>query len=198
MNSSVNINCQNLLIIITGLPASGKSTLAAWLGQQLSIPVLSKDAIREILFDELGWSDRAWASKLGVATIQLMFHFATSQLNANGAVIMDNLFAPDVSTPQFNHLQEKTDAKIIQIVCQASFQTCFRRFEHRAIHENRHPGHGDTAVIQKWRKDPLENKSLAMPLKGDLILVNTETFANVNYQSILNQILELTLKNTGD
>jgi predicted kinase len=39
------------LIAMAGLPATGKSTLARALGQALDVPVLSKDAIRAVLFE---------------------------------------------------------------------------------------------------------------------------------------------------
>ncbi|PYI66313.1 hypothetical protein CVV68_14940 [Arthrobacter livingstonensis] len=39
------------LILVNGLPASGKSTLARALGSHLDIPVISKDAIKEPLAD---------------------------------------------------------------------------------------------------------------------------------------------------
>jgi tRNA uridine 5-carbamoylmethylation protein Kti12 len=57
------------LIIVTGRPAAGKSTLAKWLGQRLDMPVLSKDGIKEILFEELGWHDREWSKRLGRASL---------------------------------------------------------------------------------------------------------------------------------
>ena len=45
-------------ILVCGLPATGKSTMAAYLSKQLGIPMFSKDAIKERLFDTLGFSSR--------------------------------------------------------------------------------------------------------------------------------------------
>jgi predicted kinase len=67
------------LIIVTGRPASGKTTLARWLAQEIHLPVVSKDSIREVLFERLGWKDRPWAQLLGRVSIDLMFHFAEMQ-----------------------------------------------------------------------------------------------------------------------
>jgi hypothetical protein len=37
------------------------------LSQELRLPLVSKDSIREELFDRLGWKDRKWAQELGKA-----------------------------------------------------------------------------------------------------------------------------------
>ena len=50
-----------LVVIITGPPASGKSMLGRELARRLALPLLSKDLFKEVLFDQLGWSDREWS-----------------------------------------------------------------------------------------------------------------------------------------
>ena len=42
------------LIIIAGMPASGKSTVAEKLSRIFGYPVLEKDALKEELFDTIG------------------------------------------------------------------------------------------------------------------------------------------------
>ncbi len=37
------------------MPASGKSTIAIRISEALGIPMLSKDSIKEVLFDDLGF-----------------------------------------------------------------------------------------------------------------------------------------------
>jgi len=39
-------------ILVTGIPAAGKSTIAAELSNHLLFPVVSKDSIKELLFDD--------------------------------------------------------------------------------------------------------------------------------------------------
>lgn len=179
------------LIIVTGPPASGKSTLATWLSKQLKIPVLSKDTVRECLFDHLGWGERLWAQKLGKASIALMLHVAKVQLDSGGSIILDNAFDPTPSTRQFETLHEETKATFVQIVCQAKTETCMKRFKQRAKKGNRHVGHGDTAVITQWQDIPPQFKRFsALPLTGKIITVNTEDFALIDYGKILVEIEE--------
>jgi len=63
-------------LIITGAPASGKSTLGRQLAAALSLPYLSKDLFKETLFDSLGWQDRAWSQRLGGTSMALLFRSA--------------------------------------------------------------------------------------------------------------------------
>jgi len=46
------------LIIINGLPGTGKTTIAKPMAEQLGFPLVSKDTIKEFLFDTIGVSDR--------------------------------------------------------------------------------------------------------------------------------------------
>ena len=45
------------LIIIAGMPASGKSTAAEKLSRIFGYPVLEKDALKEELFDTIGFQN---------------------------------------------------------------------------------------------------------------------------------------------
>jgi hypothetical protein len=57
-----------MYVLVTGLPASGKSTLAKAPAAELRLPLLGKDPVKETLADVLGAggpSDVEWSSRLG-------------------------------------------------------------------------------------------------------------------------------------
>jgi len=56
-------------ILVAGMPASGKSTIAVRISESLGIPMLSKDSIKEMLFDDLGFHSRAEKVQLGTAAM---------------------------------------------------------------------------------------------------------------------------------
>jgi predicted kinase len=176
------------LIIVTGRPASGKTTLARWLAQELHIPVVSKDSIREVLFERLGWRDRPWAQLLGQASIDLMFHFAEIQLEAGRSLILDNAFDPALSVPRFRALLARYHAEIIQIICNADAETLFERFKARAASGDRHPGHGDEDVFEQLRSYLAQDRSPILDIDGAVVEVDTTDLARVDYQELLNQV----------
>jgi dephospho-CoA kinase len=49
------INKPTTVILITGHPATGKTTLAHYLAQELGLPLLWRDGLKEKLADTLGW-----------------------------------------------------------------------------------------------------------------------------------------------
>jgi adenylate kinase family enzyme len=57
-----------VLVVVTGPPAAGKTTIGRELSSQLRLPLISKDTIKEALFDELGFGDLEWSARLGGAT----------------------------------------------------------------------------------------------------------------------------------
>ena len=75
-----------LLIIVTGPSATGKTSLAERLSEDLSIPLIAKDTIKEQLFNSLGWSDRAWSRKIGGASYDLGYIIRDPQGVGTGTV----------------------------------------------------------------------------------------------------------------
>lgn len=70
---------QSMVVLVNGLPAAGKSTLADGLAAALRLPLLSKDLIKEAHADVLGTdpppglTQRDWNRKLGTAASETMW-----------------------------------------------------------------------------------------------------------------------------
>ena len=73
-----------MFVMVTGLPGSGKTSLSAPVAAALSLPRLSKDAIKEALWDALGPGDLEWSKRLGRASAAALASLAHS---LPGAVI---------------------------------------------------------------------------------------------------------------
>lgn len=64
------------LIVVSGAPGTGKSTIARELGTDLRFGVLSLDPIKEALADVLGLGDEDWSNRVGDAAAEVVFRLA--------------------------------------------------------------------------------------------------------------------------
>jgi predicted kinase len=64
------------LIVVSGAPGTGKSTIARELGTALRWPVLSLDPVKEALADVLGLGDEDWSNRVGDAAAEVVFRLA--------------------------------------------------------------------------------------------------------------------------
>lgn len=64
------------VIVVSGAPGTGKSTIAAALAADLRWPVLALDAIKETLADVLGLGDEDWSNRIGDAAAEVVFRLS--------------------------------------------------------------------------------------------------------------------------
>lgn len=84
-----------LLVVVTGMPSSGKTTIAESLAERLRLPLIAKDDLKESLFESLGAGDVAWSSRLGSAAYNLIFELASRILAAHVSMIVEANFFVD-------------------------------------------------------------------------------------------------------
>ncbi len=61
------------LIVVSGAPGTGKSTIAAEVAVSLRWPMLALDAVKEALADVLGLGEEGWSGRLGDAAAEVVF-----------------------------------------------------------------------------------------------------------------------------
>ena len=64
------------LIVVSGAPGTGKSTIATAIGTALQFPVLSLDPVKEALADVLGLGGEDWSNQVGDAAAEVVFRLA--------------------------------------------------------------------------------------------------------------------------
>ena len=132
------------VFVITGLPASGKTTLARALARDLAAPLLSKDGIKEPLFDTLGAADRAASRRLSDASFAVLFALADEYLPLLGTVVIEGNFRPGEHEPVLRGLLARhAPVTCTQVLCRVAEPLRQERLEARAADTARHPGHRD-------------------------------------------------------
>jgi predicted kinase len=156
-----------LLVVVTGMPAAGKTTVARALGQELALPLVSKDDIKERLYDALGAGDVAWSQRLGAAAYSLIFDFCAELLAAGRPVVAEANF---FSGSHEEHFRALPAHRLVQIYCSATLKVLVERFTRRS---SRHAGHLDheRAAELAGRFEAGVHSPLA--LDGDVIELDT-------------------------
>ena len=182
-----------VVVIVSGPPASGKTTLARQLARELDLPVLHKDGIKETLFDSLGWSDREWSRKLGVTTYRLLYYFLEAQLAAGRPVVVESNFPPEAAE-SFRQLQARYPFRPFQVQCRTEGSVLFARFAARGSAPDRHPGHVDLGALEEFKPLLLKGRLEALEIGGELLEIDTTDFLKIDTAwllSRLRQVLEV-------
>jgi predicted kinase len=177
-----------LLLIISGPPCTGKTTLGRQLACDLGLPFIHKDGFKELLFDSLGWSDREWSKRVGGASYRLMFYFAEALLKARCSFALEANFYPEFHTGLFTALQQKFPYYPLQVNCQANPEIILERFQARASTSERHPGHVDDSTVSELAAALSHNRHLPLPLGGEVWVVDTTDFDQLDYPALLRAV----------
>jgi predicted kinase len=161
------------LLIITGAPCSGKSTLAALLRTELRWPLLAKDAYKEALFDSLGIGDRAWSKRLSDAAYALMFQSAGELLASGCSCILEGNFRWFEQQARFAALERAhRETRRLQLFCNAPDEVLLRRYRERCETAPRHPGHVDAEAANDVEAEFAEPR-MPLPLAGTTLIFDS-------------------------
>jgi predicted kinase len=154
-----------LLLVVTGMPSSGKTTVAEGLARRLRLTLIAKDEIKESLYESLGAGDVSASAVLGGAAYGLIFTLARRLLGSRVSVIVEANFFRE-QEPEFTRLPEH---QLVQLHCHAPIAVLLNRYGSRS----RHVGHHDAEKIDELpaRFDSGVHDALSLP--GELIELDT-------------------------
>ncbi len=126
------------VVLVSGSPAAGKSTIAGPLAAELGFPLVVKDRIKEALHDTLGSAvDPAWSRRLGAAAMELLWVLAA---DAPAVLLEANFWSGD---PRLAARLGALNTVPVEVHCQCPVEECVRRYADRIPY--RHPVHIDSA-----------------------------------------------------
>lgn len=151
-----------LFVIVSGPPASGKSTLAPVLARELGLPLVAKDTIKEALMSVLPVPDVDASREVGRAAVAAMLAVAAE--SPIGAVIESN-FHRSLAAQDLGRLPGAR----VEVFCRCDRAVAHER--HRARAGSRPAGHFDSARSL----DELWNDEVAEPVAGGWPVVEADT-----------------------
>jgi predicted kinase len=166
-----------MFVMVSGPPGSGKSTLARPIADELRLPLIVKDAIKEALMDVLGYPASVEESRtLGRAAVTAMLNVAAA---CSEGAVLDSTFFP-YSFPQLRALP----GPLVEVHCHCPREVAIARYTARSA--GRHAGHLDA----ERQPDELWNEQNTRPT-GIAPSMVIDTTAPVDVAAVVGQIEEL-------
>ena len=158
------------LVVVTGPPAAGKTTIADALAARLGWPLIAKDPLKEVLADALGVRGRDASQELGVATFDVLFHVLAQLLGSGVSVIAEGNFGraePFAALPP---------ARLLQVHADASPEAVRERL---LAGRTRHPVHYDAQAADEIAARVAHGEWDPLALEGELLRVDMTSFPDV-------------------
>lgn len=162
---------RQLVVVVTGPPAAGKTTIARDLAARLGLPLIAKDTIKEALFDGLGTGDLAWSQRLGEATYLVLLALVEESVAAGASLVLEANFARGVESRL-----AALPARFVQLHCSAPLEVLVERYGRR----ERHPGHVDSERIDALREAVESGRHEPLDLPGGTIRLETSQPVNLD------------------
>lgn len=126
------------LIIITGDLASGKSTLAASLSEALNITYLTKDSLKEIVCDAIGYSTREENRQLSISAMNSMIYFFHQAALVGESLIIEANFRSE-EILKIKEIADEYSYQVLMIRLMGDINLLYQRFLDRL--STRHVAH---------------------------------------------------------
>lgn len=136
-----------LLVVVTGSPASGKTTLANNLAGKINYPLLSRDKLKEDLLNTLDIAHHQLDKPVDVHVNNAFFEAIDLLLSKGVSVIAEAAFQDKLWRPRLLSLMDKAEIRII--ICKTNVNLIKERFASRlANNPDREKFHGDRTLSQ--------------------------------------------------
>ena len=163
-------------IIVSGIPASGKTTVGRAVATALGLVMLDKDEFLEALFNNEGIGDAAWRTRLSRAADEVLREKALCE---GGAVITSWWRHPSSQVDSGTPVEwlSSLPGIMIELHCVCSPQVAAERF----LSRKRHEGHLDHLKTRAEVLANFQQQAALGPLGiAQVLEVNTEQRVEIN------------------
>lgn len=179
--------------------------MAETIADRLKLPVISKDTIKEFLYDHVGFQSREEKVNLGIASMEIMYYTAGQLMKAGQPFILENNFEYS-SEYGIKTILAKYQYPALTITLTGDYKVIYQRFLERDLSSDRHRGHVVNDCYPEKRKRSAEELRAAsityenyahsiekrgfdaFCVDGRQIKVDTTDFSKIDVENIFLQI----------
>lgn len=166
---------QPTLILFSGMPGSGKTTLARMVARQLNLPVFSKDRVQRVL------RDHHLAAENTGDGYYIILDQADEQLSLGVSVILDATFPLDHFRMVASEIAGRYSARFCAIYCTCSDDAVWRSRMESRVH-----------YIPGWKpvgwEDVLRMRQYYQPWGANALIVDSLASPGENFHRVLAEI----------
>ena len=161
-------------VVVSGPPASGKSTLAPALAAALGVPLIAKDTIKDALMRVLPVPDLAASRDLGRAAVEVILAIARDQ----SGLVLESVWHRSRALDDLRALP----GPIVEVFCRCDLPTLEGRY--RARSDTRAAGHFDSArsFDELWGPETTE------PVAGGWPVIEIDTTRAVDVEAVATRV----------
>ncbi|MBQ6426781.1 MAG: AAA family ATPase [Clostridia bacterium] len=160
------------LILIMGELAAGKTTLAGQISTRYSLPAFSKDRIKELLCDRLGYANREENLKLSNLSFDILLELFESFAKAGRSLILESNFRQN-ELDRMKAAAEKSGYDTLTVFLTGDLHELHRRYLERASSGTRHAGHLAQNLDRYEDFAAVSSANTPKNLFGQVIMIDT-------------------------
>ena len=160
------------LILITGELAAGKSTLAGQISTRYNIPSFTKDRIKELLCDRLGYATREENLRLSYLSFDIILEVFESFARSGRSLVIESNFR-QAELDRMKAAVEKSGYDTLTVFLTGDLHELHRRYAERASSGCRHPAHLALNLDRYEDFAAVSSANVPKNLFGQVIIIDT-------------------------
>jgi predicted kinase len=178
------------LIVVTGRPASGKTTLAHALAKSVRCPVISRDEIKEGIVNTIENSGTTAIDDLNGYVYHVFFETIALLVGKSITLVIEAAFQHQLWAPKLEPL--KKVARIRLIVCSLHSQLAYSRYVQRGLQDPDRAGFHDDWAAQTAKEGVEYLNRSYQPPEMDVPTLAVDT--SNGYQPLFEEIVSFAIK----